>query len=103
MVGNCEVTWAGPGWNKNDDGCVIMMMVLIVMIVMMTVMTVFLSYSWVCTLFGENDYDHCDGDDLYNDHHGEFEQGGQGRGSNGQRHQVEQKPSYSSLSCLIRT
>ena len=22
MVGKCEVTWAGPGWNKNnnDDG-----------------------------------------------------------------------------------
>ena len=19
MVGNCEVTWAGPGWNKNDN------------------------------------------------------------------------------------
>ena len=46
MVENCEVTWAGPGWNK-------MMMVVIVK---MTVMTVFLSYSWVCTLFGENDY-----------------------------------------------
>ena len=19
MVGKCEVTWAGPGWNKNDN------------------------------------------------------------------------------------
>ena len=19
MVGNCEVTWAGSGWNKNDN------------------------------------------------------------------------------------
>ena len=34
----------------------IMMMVVTVMIVVMTVMIVFLSYVWVCTLFGENDY-----------------------------------------------
>ena len=94
MVGKCEVTWAGPGWNKNnnddgrdsddrdddgDDSC-----------------------SFICMgLHGDDDrHNHCDGDD----HHCEFEPGGQGRGSNGQRHQVyKQKPSYSSLSCLIRT
>ena len=69
------------------------------MIVMMTVIIVFLSYVWP-----EDRHNHCDGDDLYDDHHCEFELGGQGRGSNGQRHQVyKQKPSFSSLSCLIRT
>ena len=40
-------------------------------------------------MYGPEDrHNHCDGDDLYNDHHCEFELGGQGRGSNGQRHQV---------------
>ena len=100
MVGNCEVTWAGPGWNKNDsddgrdsddrgdDGDD--------------------SFSFICMGLHSVRWkwldNHCDGDDLYNDPHGEFEPGGQGRGSNGQRHQVyKQKPSFSSLSCLIRT
>ena len=101
MVGNCEVTWAGPGWNKNknddgrdsddrdDDGDD--------------------SFSFICMgLLHSVRWkwldDHCDGDDLYKDHHGEFEPGGQGRGSNGQRHQVyKQKTSFSSLLCFIRT
>ena len=97
MVEKCEVTWAGPGWNKNDDGCdsddreddgddsfsFIFMGLHSV------------RWKWFD--------DHCDGDDLYDDHHGEFELGGQGRGSNSQRHQVKPKPSYSSFSCLIRT
>ena len=91
MVGNCEVTWAAAGWNKNDnddgrdsddrgdDGDD--------------------SFSFICMGLHSVRWkwldDHCDSDDLYNDHHGEFKPGGQGRGSNGQRHQVKQKPSYS--------
>ena len=77
MVGKCEVTWAGPGWNKNnnddgrdsddrdDDGDD--------------------SFSFICMgLHGDDDrHNHCGADDLYDDHHCEFELGGQGRGSNG--------------------
>ena len=95
MVGKCEVTWAEPGWDKNDnddgrdsDDCDD---------------AGDDSFSFICMGLLHSLHNHCDGDDLYDDHHGEFELGGQGRGSNSQRHQVKQKPSYSSLSCLIRT